>query len=120
MKPFQASIREKDNYVIMFLSGSSTAVNKQAKEVLNLRNKFKELAKKYNRVIVDFKEVEYIASDTIGAILSGNAIMKKNDGKVVLSSASDYVKKIFDIVRLGDVLDICSELDEAEKVIFKD
>jgi anti-anti-sigma factor len=120
MSPFEVNIEERENFVIMKLSGSSTAVNKQADEVLNLRDTFKQLAKEDKfRIIVDLKDVEYIASDTIGALLSGNSIVKKLDGKLALCNPSDYVNKIFAIVRLSEVLSIFKTLDEAIEYIKK-
>ncbi len=118
MSPFEIRIEEKPDFVIMHLSGSSTAVSKQDEEVLNLRERFKQLSSEgTDNVIVDLKNVEYIASDTIGALLSGNSILKKKGGKLVLCNASEYIQKIFEIVRLGEVLPIVDSLEDAEKEI---
>lgn len=120
MSPFEVNIEDKNDYVIMHLSGSSKAVSKQDEEVLNLRETFKNLQKQgKSRVIVSFADVEYIASDTIGALLSGNSIVSKAGGKMLLCNASDYVDKIFEIVKLSDVLPIMDTLAEAEEEIMK-
>ena len=116
MNPFDIKVNFKDDIAIVVLSGRSTAVNKQSEEVTNLRDNFKELVKQgYKKVIVDLDLVEYIASDTIGALLSGNSILKKADGRLAVCNINNYVKKIFDVVKLGDVLPLYDTFNEAEK-----
>lgn len=118
MTPFEIKIEDKNDYVLMHLSGSSTAVNRQSDDVINLRDKFKDLARaNKTRIIVDLSNLEYIASDTIGALLSGNSIIKKKEGNIALCNASPYVLKIFEIVRLADVIPVCNSLEEAQEAI---
>ena len=120
MYPLQVKLEEKDDYIIMHLSGYAQAVSKQSEEVQLLRTTFKELAeKKQDTVLVNLKEVEYLASNTIGAILSGNSIMKKIGGKLVLYNASEYITGIFDIVQLSKVLPICKTLEDAVTAVKK-
>ncbi len=107
-------IEDKGEYAIMHLSGTAQALNKQSEEVQLLRNSFKELSQDGKKfVLVNLKDVDYLASNTIGALLSGNSIFKKNNGKVVLYGASEYIMGIFNIVRLGEVLPICETLEDA-------
>jgi len=120
MLPLVMRLEEKDDYVIIYLMGSSNAVSKQSEEVENIRNTFKDMTKKgINKVIIDLKGVEYLSSNIIGSFLSGNAIMKKNDGKVVLCSPSDYIMGIFNIVKLEKVFPILPTLEEAIEEIKK-
>ena len=118
MIPLQMRLEEYDDFTIMYMAGSSNAVNKQSEEVINLRNTFKDIPKKgKNKVIIDLKAVEYLSSNTIGAFLSGNAIMKKEGGKIILCNPSDYIMNIFNIVKLEQVFTICKTLDEAKIAI---
>ena len=121
MTPFEVNIEFKDDFAVMKLSGSSTAVSKQSEDVINLRDEFKKIVKdkNYTNVIVDLYNVEYIASDTIGAILSGNSMINKAGGKLVLCRPSSYVSKIFEIVKLSDVLPILSTYEDAVEEIKK-
>ena len=114
MNPLSLRIEDKGEFSIMHLSGSAQAVSKQSDEVMTLRSAFKELAADRKKlVLINLKEVDYLASNTIGAFLSGNSILKKIDGKLAIYNASDYIKGILDIVQLGKVLPICRSMEEA-------
>ena len=121
MQPLNIKLEDKGEFVIMHLSGSAQAVSKQSEEVLELRNHFKELASQnMGKVLVNLKAVDYLASSTIGAFLSGNSILKKIGGKLVLYNASDYLTSIFDIVELHKVLPICKSYEEAIETVKSD
>jgi anti-anti-sigma regulatory factor len=78
MRPLQISVEDKEDYVIVNLTGTSKALNKQSEEVTIIRETFRELAKQgKTKVLLDLQDVDYLASNTIGAFLSGNSIIKK-------------------------------------------
>ncbi len=114
MRPLQITIDDKEDYVIMHLSGSSRAVNKQSEEVTIIRETFRVLAKQgKSKILLDLKDVDYLSSNTIGAFLSGNSIIKKIGGKIVIFNANDYIMNIFNIVQLYKVIPISKTIDDA-------
>lgn len=118
MQPLQIKVEDKKDYVILYFTGTAQAVNKQSEEVTIIRNIFKDLAQQNKtKVVIDMKEVDYMASNTIGALLSGNAILKKIGGKLAIYNTSDYIMKIFNIVKLEQVLPICDSFEEAVETV---
>jgi len=118
MNPIQIRIEDMNDYVIMFLSGTGQAVNNQDEEIINMRNTFKKLASdNKTKLAINLKDVEYLSSSTIGALLSGNSIIKKAGGKVVLYNASSYIMDLFNIVKLSQVIPVCKTLEETLVVL---
>lgn len=118
MYPLMIRIEEKEDYAIVHMSGSATSVSKQSDEVEQMRKLFKEIAKKnITKVLINLKEVDYIASNTIGSILSGNSMIRKIGGKLAVYNASDYLKGILNIVQLPKVVPVCNSFEDALKVV---
>lgn len=114
MRPLKITVEDKEDYAIVKLSGTSRAVNKQSEEVTLIRETFRDLSKQgKSKILVDLQDVDYLSSNTIGAILSGNSIIKKIGGKIVIYNANDYIMNIFNIVQLHKVIPICKSFDEA-------
>lgn len=114
MRPLKIAVEDKEDYAIVKLSGTSRAVNKQSEEVTLIRETFRDLSKQgKSKILVDLQDVDYLSSNTIGAILSGNSIIKKIGGKIVIYNANDYIMNIFNIVQLHKVIPICKSFDEA-------
>jgi len=65
------------------------------------------------RVAVNFAEVAYVASPTIGTILSFNREATAAGCKVVLYDMQPYVRDTFAGLRLDKVLEICETEEEA-------
>jgi len=65
------------------------------------------------KVVVDLKEVRFIDSSGLGALVSGfkNASARQADLK--LSSLQSQVKSMFELTRLHRVFDIYTTVDEA-------
>jgi len=66
-----------------------------------------------NGVVVDLKEVRFIDSSGLGALVSGfkNASARQADLK--LSGVQSQVKSMFELTRLHRVFDIYSTMDDA-------
>jgi anti-anti-sigma factor len=65
------------------------------------------------RVIVDFTEVTFIDSTTLGVLVGAIKRLCAVDGALVLVSSDRNITKIFEIVGLDRVISIFSTLDEA-------
>ncbi len=108
-------IEELKDYVIMHLVGDFNG----PEEMDALYDAFKKLAKKENvKILVDLKEVVFLNSGSIGTLLSGNSMVKKVGGKVVLYNTSDYLENLFNITKLNLSFDIHKDKDEAERTIL--
>ncbi|ROL61237.1 anti-sigma factor antagonist [Bacteroidetes/Chlorobi group bacterium ChocPot_Mid] len=104
------NIEDFKEYALMRLDGDFNS----AEDNENLLNSFRELSKKgYTAILVDLTSVIYLNSGSIGVLLSGNAILKKKDCKMILFGASDYLENIFNVTKLNLALDICRTYEEA-------
>lgn len=107
-------IEERIDYVVMHLEGDYNNVEDNNK----LLDSIKNLAKtnKIN-VIIDLTNVVYLDSRSLGVLLSGNSLLKKKSGKLVLFGANDYIVNLFNITRLDLAFGICKTEEEAIEVI---
>ncbi len=103
-------IEEKGAYNILHLEGDFVG----GEETDKLREKLKELSTHNTKVlIVDLKDVVYLASPTLGVFLSANAQFAKGKGKIILCNASEYIENIFSITKLTIIFPIYATLEEA-------
>ena len=107
----QVKIEDTNDYTVLHLIGNFSGGDE---EIESLRNTFKELSKQNKqKIAIDLGEVNYLASAALGALLSGNSIITKIGGKIVLFNASEYLNKIFNITKLTLTFKICNSLEEA-------
>jgi len=69
-------------------------------------------------VILDLKEVKYIDSSGLSALLVGNRITNDVGGILVLTSISDHVIKLIKISQLDSILNILPTVEEARDAVF--
>lgn len=109
-------IENKDNYSIMVLNGSYRGYDDSD----DLRDAFSKSSKDgIKNLVVDFSNVDYIDSKIVGAILSGNSIYNKINGKFIICNAQDYVDNIFNITKIGISVTICRTDKEAIEILNK-
>lgn len=109
-------IEELKDFVILHLIGDFNG----PEEMDVLYNAFKKLSKTEGvKVLVDMKKVVFLNSGSIGTLLSGNSMVKKSGGKVVLYNTSEYLDNLFNITKLNLAFDIHKDKDEAEKALKK-
>lgn len=65
------------------------------------------------RVVVDLKEVRFIDSSGLGALVSGFKNASARQAALKLSSLQSQVKSMFELTRLHRVFDIYTTVDEA-------
>jgi anti-sigma B factor antagonist len=72
-----------------------------------LKTVFKEITDKgYFSVVLDFQDVKIIKSVCIGLLVSVHKTVAANGGSVRVVKTSPNVRKIFEITRLIDVLNV--------------
>jgi anti-sigma B factor antagonist len=69
------------------------------------------------KLILDFKDLDYISSAGLRVILKATKNLKNADGKLVLCAMQDYVKEVFEISGFDSFLPIVPTIDEAVKTI---
>lgn len=108
------NVSDYEKYVLMQLEGNFSSEDDSEK----VRSAFKDISKKENcLVLVDLQGVDYLNSASLGSFLSGDAIIKKSGGRIVIYNGNSYLDNIFNITKLNITLSICKTLDEAKVML---
>lgn len=101
---------ERDSFVILHLEGDFVG----GEETDKLREQLKEMSvKDKNTVIIDLADTVFLATPTLGVLLSANAQFTKHKGKIILCNASEYLENIFAITKLTMIFPIYKSLEES-------
>lgn len=60
----------------------------------------------YNKIIIDFKNLDFIDSSGIGFIIGRYKVIRKRNGEIEIINASKKVKKILDMSGIGKIISI--------------
>ena len=96
-------------------------MSKPGSQYLFLVGKIRALEKKLfdaiengeKKVIVDFKDLDYISSAGLRVVLKATKTLKGSGGAFVLCSLQDYVKEVFEISAFDSYLPITPTMDDA-------
>lgn len=69
-------------------------------------------------LMIDMSGVHYIDSSGLSAILIANRLAEDANGMLVLAGVTDYVMKIINVARLGEVFNIVPTVAEGVDAIF--
>ncbi|HOP28900.1 MAG TPA: STAS domain-containing protein [Spirochaetota bacterium] len=105
------SSRVRGEVVILDISGEIDLYN--APEIKDIVNKLIE-QKKYS-VVINLKEVTYIDSSGIGALISSLSNLKKYHGGLKIINVFASVKKVFELTKLTSFFEIYDSEDDAVK-----
>ncbi len=109
MAEFSTSIREKGDISIINLKGYLDAHTAPA-----LENNFTELINSSKfKIIVNFEELAYISSAGLGVFMAYIENIRDNKGDIKLTSMSDKVFNIFDLLGFPLLYEIYKSEDEA-------
>ena len=108
------SQREVDGVVILDLKGKLQG----GPEAEQFRDLFKALVDQgKTSVIINLKEVEWIASTGIGIMMRGYKTIKEANGQFVMAHVGERTQQIFNVLRLPDIFEIFKTEQEAlEKI----
>jgi anti-anti-sigma factor len=102
--------KEKETFIIIHLEGDFVG----GEETDKLREQLKEMSvKEKNILIIDLADTVYLATPTLGVLLSANAQFNKHGGKIILCNASEYLENIFSITKLTMIFPLYKTLEEA-------
>jgi len=109
MAEFNTSIKDKGNVSIIYLNGYL-----DAHTAPQLETNFSELIDrdKYN-IVVNFTDLHYISSAGLGVFMAYIEKIRENEGDIKLSSMSDKVYNIFDLLGFPLLYEIFKSEDEA-------
>ncbi len=105
------SSRTKGEVVILDISGEIDLYN--APEIKDIINKLIE-QKRYN-VVINLKDVTYIDSSGIGALISSLSNLKKYQGGLKIINVFASVRKVFELTKLTSFFDIYDNEEDSIK-----
>jgi anti-sigma B factor antagonist len=109
MAEFSTSVKEQNEVSIIYLKGYLDAHTAPA-----LESTFSGLIEKGRyRIIVNFKDLAYISSAGLGVFMAFIEKIRENEGDIKLSSMSDKVFNIFDLLGFPLLYEIFKSEEEA-------
>ncbi|HSP88241.1 MAG TPA: STAS domain-containing protein [Ignavibacteriaceae bacterium] len=111
MAEFNTSVKDKGDVSLLYLNGYLDAHTATV-----LENNFSELiaADKY-KIVVNFKDLAYISSAGLGVFMAFIEKIRENNGDIKLTSMSEKVYNIFDLLGFPLLYEIYSSEEEAVK-----
>ena len=67
----------------------------------------------YKNIILDLRNVQYIDSSGLSAVLVGNRFCKESEGTFVLTNLNPHILKLIKISQLESILNIVPTLEES-------
>jgi len=68
-----------------------------------------------NRIILDLGEVTFIDSQSLATIINQSTHMRKQGGDIKLTRVPENILRMFELVRMKDVLDFLPDIEQALK-----
>jgi anti-sigma B factor antagonist len=103
-----------ENIYVFYLSGKIMG----GKETQNMCTRIKELiAKDIRYIVMNFRNVKWINSVGIGAIIGCLTTLRNSGGDICITNVHDAANKYFRITKLDSIINIFSSVDEAIKNI---
>ena len=105
---------QKDGFCHLSLAGrvSQTAVNSNSDQLSQLLGEAN-----YNQnVLLSLDRTDYIDSSGIGWLLAADKKIRSAGGKLVLYGVPTDIQQVFGLLRLGSVLKIASDAQDAMKI----
>jgi anti-anti-sigma factor len=98
---FEATVSRADAGAVVVMRGT---VNRAAKE--GLEDAYEEATKVPGRVLLDFRDVDYINSTGIAVIVGVLAMARAENREVGAFGLTDHYREVFNITRLADFMTI--------------
>jgi len=69
-------------------------------------------------VLIDFKDVKFVDSSGLGALVSSMQMMRNANGKLFVCSISDQVRMLFDLTKMNRIFQAFADQDEFNRQIL--
>ena len=67
------------------------------------------------KMVVDFKDIDYISSAGLRVILKAFKALQREDGRIILCSMQKYVREIFEMTGIDSFVPTLDTMDDALK-----
>ncbi|HET9204431.1 MAG TPA: STAS domain-containing protein [Acidimicrobiia bacterium] len=98
---FEATVSRTEDGSVVVMSGT---VNRAAKQALE--SAYEEAASGPGRILMDFRDVDYINSTGIAVIVGVLAMARAEQREVGAFGLTDHYREVFTITRLSDFMTI--------------
>ncbi|MEH1926270.1 MAG: STAS domain-containing protein [Nostoc sp.] len=104
----------KLSVTVLELSGILDGIrgNELRREVSNI------MANGANVLLLDLKEVKFIDSSGLGALVSAMQIVRNANGKLFVCSISDQVRMLFELTKMDRIFKTFADQDEFKRQIW--
>ncbi|MHC5719695.1 MAG: STAS domain-containing protein [Nostoc sp.] len=104
----------KLSVTVLELSGILDGIrgNELRREVSNI------MANGANILLLDLKEVKFIDSSGLGALVSAMQIVRNANGKLFVCSISEQVRMLFELTKMDRIFQIFVDQDEFKRQIW--
>jgi anti-sigma B factor antagonist len=85
----------------------ATSLDELSRQLAELRGKPRA------RVVVDVSGLEFIDSSGLNALVTGARAVEAHEGSMVVAGAPHYVARVFELVRLGESVEVEASVEEA-------
>ncbi len=70
-------------------------------------------------VVLDMEKVTFISSSGIGVIVKAQNMLKASGAELTMSSLQPQVKRVFEIMQLTPLLNVCESREELDEYLLK-
>lgn len=64
-------------------------------------------------VVIDVSGLSFVDSSGLNAFVAGSRNVASREASLIVAAASDHLGRLFDVVRLGDSVELASSVEEA-------
>ena len=90
---------KENGSIILAVSGELTAITSE-----QLNDAIKKAIEETNCLILDFKDLEYVASAGLRVLLQAKKLMDARGGKFIVRQVCEAVMDVFEITGFSDIL----------------
>ena len=70
-------------------------------------------------IILDMEKISFISSSGIGVIVKAQNALKASDAELTMVNLQPQVKRVFEIMQLTPVLNVCESREELDEYLLK-
>ncbi|WP_193198468.1 STAS domain-containing protein [Nostoc sp. MG11] len=84
-----------------------------------LRQEVSEIIKNGSDILlIDLKDVKFVDSSGLGALVSAMQMVRKADGKLFVCSVNDQVRMLFELTKLDRIFQTFADQDEFNRQVL--
>lgn len=113
----------QEDIINLKIEGDVGVVKPEDEIVFENSNPLKEETKRklrnqeIEKLVIDLENVLYLDSSGVGYVISIFKYMRENNGKLVIADLNDKVKRVAELTRLDEIIEVYDDLDSALKAL---